>query len=126
MKEPPTNVSPSVRRINPHLYPTQPASGDGVISELPLHDEIIRHCNSQCPRWKYIHARTDQKSTIGVGVHDFTIFLPGGRVLCIECKTRLGKLTPEQLAWKLEMEMLGHAVHVVRSFQEFIVLTNEP
>jgi len=53
--------------------------------EVKLHEKIIAHCESQWPRWKFIHARTDRRSTIAVGCQDFTIFMPGG-VLCVECK----------------------------------------
>ena len=88
-----------------------------------LHQKITQHCDSQWPRWKCIHCRTDKRSTVGVGVHDFTIYLPGGRLLNVECKTRTGKPTPEQLAWAKELEMLGHTVHVVRSMEEFLALT---
>lgn len=87
-----------------------------------LHEKIMEHCDKQWPRWKYIHARTDQKSTIGVGVHDFTIYLPGGRLLNIECKTKDGKLTEEQAIWIKELEMLEHPVHIVRSLAEFIAI----
>jgi hypothetical protein len=87
--------------------------------ELKLHDDIIRYCNAQWPRWKYIHARTDQRPTIAVGCQDFTIFAPG-RVLCIECKRADGKPDHDQLIWHKEMEMLGHTVHIVRSLSEFL------
>lgn len=118
--------SDDFKKRNPHLYPAQPAPGDGVTSEFPLHEEIVSYCDSQRPRWKYIHARTDKKSTIGVGVCDFVLFLPNGKTACIECKSKTGKLSEAQLIWKKEMEMLGHTVHVIRSFQEFVVLTNKP
>ena len=51
--------------------PTEPANSSQP--ERVLHDKIISYCNLQWPRWKFIHARTDQPSTIGVGVCDFTI-----------------------------------------------------
>jgi len=89
-------------------------------SERELHDDIMRHCDKQWPRWKYIHARMDQKSTVAVGSQDFTIFASGGRTFCIEVKTRNGKLSEDQLAWRKEMEMLGHTVHLVKSMEQFI------
>jgi hypothetical protein len=105
--------------------------GVPVTRERDLHDQIIEFCNSQFPRWKFIHARMDQKSTLQVGAPDFVIFQPGQsglpppRVRVIECKTKNGKLSPEQLIWHKEMEMLGHVVHVVRSYEEFMVVLNE-
>ena len=90
--------------------------------EGDLHDKIIEHCNRQFPRWKYIHSRMDKRSTIAVGAQDFTIFMPDGKILCIECKAKGGKLDDDQLIWRKEMEMLGHTVNVVWSFDEFLKL----
>lgn len=92
--------------------------------ESKLHDSIIEWANSQWPRMKFIHARMDQRSTIAVGAPDFVLFLLAGRVLCVECKAKGKKPTPEQLAWHKEMEMLGHKVHVVWSMDDFMKLVN--
>lgn len=88
-----------------------------------LHEEIMEHCDSQWPRWKYIHSRTDLKSTVAVGSQDFTVFLPNGRVLCVEAKAKNGKLSNEQLGWAHEMRLLGHTVHVVYNLEQFVELT---
>jgi hypothetical protein len=93
--------------------------------ESDLHDKIVEFCEQQWPRWKYIHARMDQRSTIAVGCQDFTIFAPG-RVLCVECKRVGGKLSLEQMAWHLEMERVGHRVHVIETFEQFLKLIREP
>lgn len=85
-----------------------------------LHSAIIRHCRAQWPPWKYIHSRTDQRSTVDLGVADFVILLPGGRTVYIECKTKTGKLSEDQMGWALQAKMLGHIVHVVRSMPEFL------
>lgn len=103
----------------------QPVPEDATLKELPLHDEIIAFCYQQHPRWKYIHANPTAKSTIAKGCQDFTLFLPGGVTLCIECKSKTGKLKPDQLAWKLQMEMLGHTVHVIQSMSDFLKLVSE-
>jgi len=89
-------------------------------SEAALHQEIIDFCRAQNPKWKFIRCRMDVPSTIDPGAQDFTIFAPRGVVYCIECKTAKGKLTREQEGWRHEMEFNGHAVHVVRSFEEFL------
>ena len=111
--------SESFRRLNPHLF-TPPSACHGEKLEMPLHDKIMAHCAAQFPRWLYIRARSDMASTIAVGAQDFTIFLPGGRVLCVECKSATGKCSPEQAGWHFEMQRLGHQVYVVRSFGEFL------
>lgn len=105
------------------------AAGEPVALESTLHEEIMRFCDGQWPRWKYIRARMDKKSTMQVGCQDFTIFaavkFPDtaagflSKVFCIECKARDEKLSPEQLIWHKEMQMLGFTVHVVRSMEEF-------
>lgn len=84
-----------------------------------LQEQIRAFCAEQWPKWLVIQARSDQRSTIAVGAHDFTVFLPGGRLLCVETKAKGKKQTPEQLAWAKQMEMLGHTVHVCRSLDEF-------
>ena len=58
--------------------------GQKIERELTLHDDIIRFCNSQWPRWKYIHANPVEPSTIACGCQDFTIFCSNNRVLCVE------------------------------------------
>jgi hypothetical protein len=97
-----------------------PAPEGTSIKEIPLHNEIMRHCSEQWPRWKYIRARSDRESTIAEGCQDFTIFLPSGRVACIECKSKTGKLSPAQRDWAHEMKALGHTVHECRSFEQFL------
>ena len=100
---------------------TQAASSHKPVErEVPLHDKIIKHCNSQWPVWKFRHARTDKRTTEEVGVEDFTIFLPDGKTLHVECKARDEKQTKEQLIWAKQLEMLGHQVFVIRSMEEFL------
>jgi hypothetical protein len=85
-----------------------------------LHEQIMAHCDAQWPRWKYRHSRTDKKTHEEEGVEDFTIFLPSGRTVHIECKSRDGKLTARQRDWAKELSMLGHEVFLVRSLEEFL------
>jgi hypothetical protein len=92
--------------------------------EVALHERIKAYCKAQWPVWMFIHARSDRQSTIAVGAPDFVIFLPGGHVVCLECKTRTGKLTAEQKAWAYQMNVLGHTVHEVRSFEQFLNIVN--
>lgn len=140
MKDVPPTNSKSVKALNPHLYGGITSEGDqeleraaalteeagGVANELDLHNDIIKHCRTHFPQWKYIHANPTVKSTISVGAQDFTIFLPGGRTLCIECKAKGGKVDPDQRIWHKEMQMLGHDVHVIRSMKDFLKLVSDP
>lgn len=85
-----------------------------------LHEQIIKFCDDQWPRWKYIHQRTDKRSTTESGVHDFTIYASNGRIFNIECKAKGKKQTTDQTIWAKELEMLGHKVLVVYSREEFL------
>lgn len=95
----------------------QVISPDAVKRELPLHDDIKKFCNERFPRWVYVHSNPTVAATVRPGTPDFIIFAPN-IVLAVECKTKDGKLSPEQLAWKLEVERLGHSYHVVRCMDD--------
>ena len=95
-----------------------PDSPDAPESEL--HYAIISNCKAN--GWIYFHGSMAHKAIRTVGEPDFTLLLPAGRVLFIECKTRTGKLSPEQLGLSLWAEKLGHKIHVVRSMEEFKAL----
>lgn len=86
--------------------------------EVNLHDKIAAECRRR--GWAYVHSRMDAPTTTAKGVCDFVIAASRGRTLWIECKSRTGKQTPAQLGFALQCERQGHAVHVVRSFQEFL------
>lgn len=84
-----------------------------------LHYPIIRWLRDH--RIPFAHNRTDMESTAGNGVPDF-IFPYRGKVLFVECKTKTGKLSTEQLAWKMGAEQQGQCVHVIRTMDEFYTL----
>lgn len=117
-------VSPGVCERRKLQDAFKPQCGEAVEREIPLHNKIIKWLDSQHPRWKYIRARSDRESTIAVGAQDFTIFAPVGRTICIECKAKGGKLSTDQRIWRKEMEMLGHTVHTIWSFEEFLQKTS--
>lgn len=92
-----------------------------VERETDLHKRIIWWCESEFPFVPYIHARTDKRSTIAIGVPDFAIFYKS-KCLLIELKSATGKLTIEQTAWIRRVNEQGFAVHVIRNFKEFLKL----
>lgn len=97
-----------------------PVPDDAVSKEIEeLHYPIIKWCKDN--RAAYIRARSDIASTIAKGCPDFSIFYQG-KILLVECKSRTGKLKPEQLGWKMLAEMNNFEVHVVRSMSEFMEL----
>ncbi len=87
--------------------------------ETALHRVIMDWCDHQWPRWKYIHSRTDTRSTVAVGVADLIIFGPHPLCILAECKTASGKLSEAQQIWATEMRCLGWTVHLVRDEAQF-------
>ncbi len=86
---------------------------DAVDEEIrQLHYPIIHFCKS------YVHSNPCRSTTVGPGCPDF-ILSCNGKTFWIECKTKTGKLTPDQLAFKMLLEMQGVTMHVVRSMSEF-------
>jgi hypothetical protein len=98
----------------------------GYSPERRLREQILAYCASQWPRWKVKTARTDMPSTLGVGVHDLTLFASRSRTFCIELKSSRGKLGPEQRDWKYELFLVGHEVEVFTTFEQFLALIEKP
>lgn len=98
----------------------QPSPDDAVLRESDLHGQIVDYCKGQFPKWKFRRARMDVKTTEEKGVEDFTIFASDNRTFHFECKARGKKRTTEQLSWALEMQLIGHEVHCIESFSEFL------
>ena len=112
----------TLRRLNPHIFGPggQPRATTGVTSEASLHDQIFDHCRQRV--WIALHGSMAERSHRTLGEPDFTILADRGRVLFVECKSRTGKLSPAQAALKLHAETLGHTIHLVRSYDEFLTL----
>ena len=53
-----------------------------------------------------------------VGSSDILGVLPGGRLLCVECKAPNGRLSPEQKKFLKEVRELGAFTAVVRGWRE--------
>lgn len=88
--------------------------------EAGLHNEILDYCRTK--GWLANHGSTAHRTHRTPGEPDFVILMDGGRVLLVECKTADGKISMEQLAYQAQAKRLGHTVHVVRSFDEFLKL----
>ncbi|MEY2408251.1 MAG: hypothetical protein QOF48_921 [Verrucomicrobiota bacterium] len=113
------NPNEALRRLNPHLFPPPPSPGTGgVPRESELHEKIFNECRRR--GWIALHGSMAERTCRTLGEPDFAILAHGGRVLFVECKSRTGKLSPAQAALKHHAEKLGHAIHVVRSLDEFL------
>ena len=88
------------------------------ISESDLHDQISAECKRR--GWIAFHGAMSERTARTLGEPDYIVLADHGRVFFIEAKTAKAKLRPEQLAIKCWAEKLGHTVHVVRSFEEFL------
>jgi len=102
--------------------PITPTAQAGVEREADLHHLILLECKRR--GWIALHGSMAQATARSVGEPDFTILADKGRVFFVECKSRTGKLRPEQQALKHWADRLGHTVHVVRSLREFVEVVN--
>jgi hypothetical protein len=95
--------------------------GAPVEDEGLLHNQIITECKRR--QWIAIHSRMDRAQTSNVGTPDFVIIADKGRTFFIECKSKTGKLSSEQLGMQAWASRLGHRIHVIRSMEEFYEIT---
>ena len=94
----------------------------GVEKESVLHEQIFAECRRR--GWIALHGSMSERSHRTLGEPDFEIWADGGRTFHVECKSRTGKLTEEQYTLCWHAKKLGHKVHVVRSFEEFLSVVN--
>jgi hypothetical protein len=94
----------------------------GCDDESELHRQIKQFCSQH--NWPFGNCRMDRATGMVEGWPDFVI-IAECKVWFIECKTKTGKLSREQLGMAMLFENQGHKIHVVRSFQEFIELLNK-
>ena len=85
--------------------------------EADLHDKILDDCKAR--GWLALHGSMAHRTRRTIGEPDFILLLPGGVTMLLEVKSATGKMTTEQLAFKMMAEKLGHFVRVVRSFSEY-------
>ena len=93
---------------------------EGCDKESELHAQIFDECRRR--GWIALHGAMSERTNRTMGEPDFSIMASGGRRFDIECKTRTGKLSPTQAAMIHHAATLGHTIHIVRSFEEFLKL----
>ncbi len=104
------------------IAPEHDSDAVGSGQEIALHMEIIKEC---CRRtWPYIYHNPTKKTAATLGTPDFIIYADAGRVLNVECKTKTGKLSKDQVNLKREIEAKRHEYHVVRSLTAFLRLAD--
>ena len=91
-------------------------STDGVDRESDLHAQIFDECRRR--GWIALHGSMAERTHRTAGEPDFVIL--GTKIYLVECKTRIGKLSIAQQAMIAHAAKLGHTIHIVRSFEEFL------
>ena len=94
----------------------QPSSSPGVDRESDLHAQIFDECRRR--GWIALHGSMAERTHRTAGEPDFVIL--GTKIYLVECKTRIGKLSIAQQAMIAHAAKLGHTIHIVRSFEEFL------
>jgi len=98
------------------LNPADARTPKAVEKENDLHDQIMDHCRA-CG-YLVIHSRTDRATTNAVGLPDFFIFMPGQRVVILECKKRGGKCSTAQLEKLALARKHGFTALIVDNFED--------
>lgn len=89
-----------------------------VERESELHQQIKTECNRR--GWLCFSGAMHKRTWRTNGEPDLCILGRFGAVLWVEAKTRTGRLSDDQINVREKMASLGHTVHVVRSFREFL------
>jgi len=88
-----------------------------AVRESEIHKQISQECSRR--GLLAFHGAMHKKSARTPGEPDYTVLLPGGKVLLVEVKTTTGNLSEAQGRVSGHAWQLGHTVHVVRKFEEF-------
>ena len=105
--------------------PKKNQAGDSPADEGPeskLQRTIRDYCADQ--KWQCHGGSMAHRTRRDSGEEDFVIRASAGRVFFVECKSKTGKLRPEQQTNLQWAAILGHTIHVVDSFQQFLNLVN--
>lgn len=106
-----------------HRNGAAPIEPNAVDRESNLHNDIMDACRER--GWIALHGSMAHKTFRNAGEADFIIFAENPNVYLIECKSRTGKLSPEQQAFAAHAKKLGWTVEVVRSMEAFLDVINK-
>lgn len=67
----------------------------------------------------YTKIGTPVRCGLAKGSSDLIGIGPGGRILCVETKTKIGKERDEQIAWRKMINSLGGIAFTARSVDEY-------
>lgn len=104
--------------VRPKNQIKPPAVAVAAGEESDLHDAIISECRRR--GWIALHGSMARRTARTEGEWDFVILADAGRVLFVECKTKIGKLSAAQAALHHWAAKLGHKSYVVMSIGQFL------
>ena len=113
-----SKMSVADKRVLGIHFPDDEVKPGATEDERALHNEILEHCKFH--GLLAFHGSMAHRTFRTAGEPDFVILLPDGKMMMVECKTKNGKLSPEQLGVAMWAEKLGHRVYTVRSYVEFL------
>ena len=99
----------------------KPVVGTSDDRESTLHGKVFEECRRR--GWIALHGSMAHITHRTAGEPDFVILADNGRTIYVECKTAKGKLSIEQQAMAAHANKLGHTIHLVRSIEEFLAIT---
>jgi len=56
---------------------------------------------------------------VEAGVADLIVLLPGAQIIFVEVKTEIGRLSPKQTKFSIDVDELGFCYYMVRSIEQF-------
>ena len=98
-----------------------PDRGPSLSIEAEREDELREAVRKEIVArgWAVFCGTTARRTGRTKGECDLTVAADRGRTFYIEVKTRTGKVTTVQAAVHAHLRRLGHAVHVIRSVDQF-------
>jgi hypothetical protein len=99
-----------------------PPADDGP--ESKLQGFIREYCAER--KWPCLCGSMAEATHRTLGELDFTIPMPEGRTLFIECKRKGGKLSAAQWDMMVWLRLLGHEAYMVDSREHFLKIINTP
>jgi len=113
---------PNPQNAEPQITSSRRKKRAGVEQEKTLHRSIIEYCDAK--GWPYLHGSMAHRTRRTAGEPDFVILARNGITFFVECKTAIGRLTPEQERFAARAQAAGHTVHVVRTMDDFLKIVH--
>lgn len=82
------------------------------------------HCNNNNSQNR-IEGNRNKALGVTPGVSDLELVLKGGKVVFIELKTLIGRLSEDQIRWRSKVIDRGHIYMAAFSFEEFTILIKQ-